>query len=181
MSGLYSLKDNNWWQKSLAVCGLVPGNLPSLVNTGSPIHSQQISKEIELSKDVEFVMAGNDQTSGAFGNNVQKGNIIATLGTALVVYRYAGTTPGPYNSSGCWGAYPFGGYYELAVRDEGTSALDWARNQLMPGKNITSFFKSAEKALRQLNAQSPLFFPEKKGTNSVWKEMGILMINHSRS
>ena len=172
MSGLYSLKDNNWWQKSLDVCGLTPENLPSLVNTAFPIRSKTICKDIELSKDVEIVLAGNDQTAGAFGNNAHKGYIIATLGTALVVYRYAGTAPGPYNSSGCWGPYPSGGYYELAVRNEGTSALNWARKRLMPGKNIASFFKAAEKAIIQLNAQSPLFYPEKKGTESAWKGNG---------
>lgn len=172
MCGVYSLKNEDWWSKSLDICGLLPENLPLPVNTGSAVKAKPICKEIEFSGDVEFILAGNDQTAGAYGNNAQKGHIIATLGTALVAYRYAGIHPGPYSPNGCWGPYPYGGYYELAVRDEGTSALDWARNQLMPGENITSFFEAAEKAFIQLNAQSPLFFPDKKGIRVAWRGTG---------
>jgi sugar (pentulose or hexulose) kinase len=121
----------------------------------------------------EVVLAGNDQSAGAFGNCCSRKKIVVTLGTALVVYRVMNGKPGEYTREGCWGPYPGGGCYELVTRNQGCSSLDWARKRVAPGKNIRSFTQLARKALLRLQASEKrvgdtFFYPDAINTNRAW-------------
>jgi sugar (pentulose or hexulose) kinase len=172
MSGLYSLRQQDWWDEALELCGLSPDRLPTLVPLGAPLRAPRITPELPLREELEVVLAGNDQTAGAYGNGCGEGDWVATLGTALVAYRYAGQLPGPYSRLGCWGPYPGGGYYELGVRNHGCLALDWAREHLMPGADVEAFVAQAAKAaasdVMPTCADAACFYPARIATPDAW-------------
>ena len=164
MSGLYSLAQAGWWDEALEMCGLRPDQFGALVDVGGSVPGTRAVDDLPLVRQPRIVMAGNDQTSGAFGTIGHSGGLVLTLGTALVVYRFAGTHPGPFAASGCWGPYPGGGYYELATRGEGCAALDWAIGHLLPGTHPDKF--------REFGTSAPLgsalFFPHRMGLDGAW-------------
>ncbi len=159
--------------RGLALCGIGPEQLPAVAPLGLPLRAQAICTELPLREDVEIVLAGNDQTAGAFGNGCREDDLVATLGTALVAYRYAGPDPGPFSELGCWGPYPGGGTYELGVRNHGCLALDWARERGVPGHVVEGFMASAEKATATRTAPTfasrpAVFLPRANGQPEAW-------------
>lgn len=163
MGGLYSCAEKVWWRPALEVCGVRPEHLGELVPIAQAVPVQRACPQLELSPNVRIVFAGNDQTAGAYANGSKDGQLILTLGTALVVYRYAGDVAGPYRPSSCWGPYPGGGFYELVTRDEGCAALDWAVGKLMPNDEA-GFMRLAESAAPGV----ALFYPQHLHTEAAW-------------
>lgn len=170
MSGMFSLQHNDWWPEALEICGTAREQLPTLVRVGEATHAVSRSSGLDLPRDLLLVSAGNDQTAGAFGSGCRPGELIITLGTALVVYRFAGDTPGPYTPGGCWGPYPGGGFYELATRDEGCLALDWAREHIMPGESVETFMAAAEQGANGVDQRAALFYPDRIRTTRAWSK-----------
>ncbi len=172
MSGLYSIRQGCWWPEALDLCGVSAAQLPTLVPLGAPMAATRPCPELPLSPNLHVVMAGNDHTAGAFGNDCREGDVVVTLGTALVAYRSAGTVPGPYSPSGCWGPYPGGSFYELAVHSYGCLALDWARELLLPGQDPPAFMHIAQGARLTRGGESvhrpTLFYPDRIGTDGAW-------------
>jgi xylulokinase len=164
MSGLYSLARGDWWDEALEMCGVKRSQLGELVDVGGVVAGRCAHRELPLATDLKVGYAGNDQTSGAYGVLGRSDGLVLTLGTALVVYRYAGTKPGPFSSGGCWGPYPGGGYYELATRNEGCGALDWAAGELVPGGDVRAFMELAESG----PPGTALFFPHRIRTDKAW-------------
>jgi len=169
MSGTYSLLNRNWRLDALESCSMSAACLPQLVSLGSPVTVPTDCAALNLEKEIRLVSAGNDQTAGAFGNGCRQDDVIVTLGTALVAYRYAGVHPGPYSANGCWGPYPGGGYYELAVSNNGCLALDWAREVLMPGRDIAEFDAAVERAIPKANEITGIFSPSRIRTPDAWQ------------
>lgn len=163
MSGLYSLAFNDWWPAALETVGLKREQLGGLVKVGDAVAARNVCYELCLAPQLRIVFAGNDQTAGAYANAVHSGQLVLTLGTALVVYRCAGKTSGPYHQNSCWGPYPGNGYYELTTRDEGCAALDWAVSKMMAGDK-TGFMKHAESA----PAGAAYFYPQRMHAESAW-------------
>lgn len=173
MSGLYSLKTARWWKPMLKICGVNERQLPALVPLGRSLGTNATCRDLVLAKRTKVILAGNDQTAGAFGNFCSKQHVLVTLGTALVVYRFMGRKRGPYTADGCWGPYPGGAYYELATRNHGCAALDWARRRLTPGRNIQFFTELAKKALLRRKKRvafqaGTLFYPDAMNTRRAW-------------
>ena len=172
MSGLYSLQRGAWWREALDLCNLSAAQLPGIAPMGAPLQARHVCPEVAFRETLEIVLAGNDQTAGAFGNDCGEGDWVVTLGTALVAYRYAGRQPGPYSHLGCWGPYPGGGYYELGVRNHGCLALDWARAHLMPGAGVEAFVEVAARAAATGRsptcADAGCFYPAKMATPDAW-------------
>ena len=169
MSGLYSLPDRGWRADVLAFCGLAPEQMPDIVPIGTPVTVKTVGPALGLRNDIFVVPAGNDQTAGGFGNGCRGDDVIVTLGTALVAYRYAGEEPGPYAPDGCWGPYPGGGYYEMGVRNEGCLALDWARNVLMPDEDVATFDATVAEAIPTVDAATGTFHPARMRTPEAWQ------------
>ena len=163
MGGMYSLAQHDWWKAALAACSLTAENMGRVVLVGESIQAKKQCVDLEFSPDLKIVFAGNDQTAGALANGIRRGGLVLTLGTALVAYRFAGAQPGPYPAAGCWGHFPDGGFYELMARDEGCHALDWAVEQLLPGREA-EFFQLATTS-PAVNAQ---FFPQKIFSPDAW-------------
>ncbi len=171
MSGLYSMPAKTWWLQALELCGVTPQQMPALVDMGTPIPARKISRDLPLSPHLKIVFAGNDHTAGAYANHCRQGNIMATLGTALVAYRFAGSRPGPFHPNGAWGFYPFGGFYELASRAYGCIALDWACDCLFPGSEISSFLARAQVAASSAvkrDTDAAFFFPSRFRGDTAW-------------
>ncbi len=165
MNGLVSMVTGDWWRELLDYGG-VPGDwLPTLAPAGHGWRGR-FQAPGWPDADVTLVLAGNDHTAGALGNGCRPGEIIVTFGTALVAYRRTGAEPGPYHPDGCWGPYPGGGYYELAVCNHGCSALDWARSILLPEQPPSSFVDLA--ATAGPGSGGVRFYPERARTESAW-------------
>jgi sugar (pentulose or hexulose) kinase len=164
MSGLYSCQQNDWWPVALNLCGLDREQMGDLVTLGQGLPAADNCSELTLSPRLRLVCAGNDQTAGAYANASRGGRVVLTLGTALVVYRYAGESPGPFHAAGCWGPYPGGGFYELAACDEGCAALDWAVEQLIP-RDEARFFELAATAI----PGGALFYPQRMWRTDAWQ------------
>lgn len=159
MSGVYSLAEGDWWEDALAYCGIDPRALGELVEPG---------QRLGAAGGPALVLAGNDQTAGAYGNGCRRGELVLTLGTALVAYRFAGDRPGPFSETGVWGPYPGGGFYELATRSNGCLALDWARKVLAPEASPAEFDRLAETGAGNARVDDPLFFPERAHRETAW-------------
>ena len=172
MSGLYSLQTGHWWREMLDCCGFKESQMPMLVKPGRYIPVSGPCRDVQGLAPTSLVLAGNDQSVGAFGNYCSQRSLLVTLGTALVVYRVMGQQRGPYTPNGAWGPYPGGGYYELAMCT-GCAVLDWARQQLLPGRDIKAFDALAAKTMSRrtrsvcLDRES-LFFPAAVKTSRAW-------------
>ncbi len=164
MSGMYSLERGRWWGEALELCEVSQDQLGVLVDVGARVEAGATKAGRSFGARAELVLAGNDQTAGAYAALGGTGGLVITLGTALVAYRFAGAEPGPSHAAGCWGPYPGGGYYELATVDEGCAALDWAASVLMPGRPLAEF----DRAARSTVPGSALFFPSQMRTPAAW-------------
>jgi sugar (pentulose or hexulose) kinase len=169
MSGLYSLHSDKYWPAALEFCGLHLAQLPELVKCGTFVPLVNGCAELGFGPRTVLTLAGNDQTCGALGNNCRADAWVVSLGTALVAYRLAGENRGPYHHVGCWGSYPMGGYYELAVESYGGAALDWASEKLFPGKGWMVFFDAAKRAAAAKQISSNFFFPKRMSRPDAWQ------------
>lgn len=169
MGGAYSLQTGRWWREALGRCGIPEQAMGDVVNVGESVPCRTGPQYPDLPAVSRVVLAGNDQTAGAYGNGCREGDVVVTLGTALVVYRFAGRTAGPFSSTGCWGPFPGGAYYELATRDEGCMALDRAMETIM-GKRLPRDFDALAATAWEggVAADDVLFYPEKVHTSHAW-------------
>jgi len=172
MSGFYSIPDSHWWIHGLEAVGLEADQLGELTNPGQVLPKCRRPKCAGFSPDIEVAMAGNDHTAGALGGGCREGRPILTLGTAGVIYRHAGETPGPFSPAGLWGPYPGGGYYELLCLNHACSALDWADNILHGCIDSIRFVESIR--LTHIREDSVLFYPDNWGSLRAWHGEGTL-------
>ena len=170
MSGFYSIPTASWCAEALDATGATPAQLGGLVEPGRAIPTRCDYRPPGFSDSLKIVFAGNDHTAGAVGCGCSAGHPTLTLGTAGVLYRYAGEHPGPFSPAGLWGPYPGGGYYELLNIDHACSALDWADEFLFGTVDSPRFVEQAKSA--QIRATSPLFFPDKWGNAEAWSGDG---------
>ena len=179
MSGLYSLKTGSWFSQAIELCGVKPNQFPMLARCGCSLPTDTPPGFLSIlsgsfdplrDKNISFHFCGNDQTCGALAAALQHGEVLLTLGTALVAYRLAGDALGPYSSSGCWGPYPGGGYYELAVSSQGTSALNWALREVFSGITPGDLARLARAHPGLVGANFPFFYPQAMGTPKAFSE-----------
>jgi sugar (pentulose or hexulose) kinase len=149
MSGLFSLRTGTWWADALDACGLQQAQLPACKSIGSVVaHTSTAAAAYGLPAGVPIVAAGNDQTAGAVGAELQPGNLLVTLGTAFVVYQVLATEP---DDSAAWaptarGPYPDGAWYRLSVTTCGGNALFWAAEALGYGDDVAALCEVAASA-----------------------------------
>lgn len=170
MNGLYSLATGTWRPEMLRFCGVEESWLPDLAAAGE-IRRGRLTVDGQSREGVQLTAAGNDHTAGALGNGCRTGEVMVTFGTALVAYHRCGEEAGPYHAGGCWGPYPTGGFYELAVANDGCSALDWARDVLLPGRPVSAFDELAASA--PPGSGGLLFRPGKARTADAWNGAGL--------
>jgi xylulokinase len=148
MSGLYSLKRRGWWPAALAACGLDARQLPAILPIGAADgRTAAGAGRFGLPAGIPVILAGNDQTAGAYGARVQEGNrVLLTLGTAHVAYACRRRMP-PSRSGLIRGPYPGGRWYAMRVASPGGDVVDWARERLGCGKAEDRLFKLAAAAV----------------------------------
>jgi sugar (pentulose or hexulose) kinase len=148
MSGLYSLAMRAWWPDALRLCGLRSSQLPGLRPLGGIAgHTIAGAKEFGLPRGIPVILAGNDQTAGAYAARLDENHgLLATLGTALATCIYVETMPRP-DPALIRGRFPGGGWYRMAAESCGGSVINWAKTILAGCETDEMFFKQA--------AQSP--------------------------
>ena len=169
MTGFSSIPRCQWWERAFEAVDIPATSLGALVPPGEVIEQVE-SKAPEKYRGIDLVMAGNDHTAGAIGSGCHPGRCILTLGTAGVIYRYAGKVAGPYSKHGAWGPYPGGGYYELLSLDHACSALDRADEFLFGKVNSPHFVEKAQEA--KTHNLSPLFDPSQGNLAIAWSGNG---------
>ena len=133
MSGLYSMELRSWWPAALGACGIETGQLPSLVDVGCVAgKTGAAAAALGLPTDLPVVLAGNDQTAGAYGARVHETDtVLITLGTCQVAYRAPTGPPGADRTTAA-GPYPGGGWYAMAADTCGGNLVKWAQAKV-PG------------------------------------------------
>jgi len=132
MSGLYSLALGRWWPAALRACRLREGQLPRIIPVGSVA--------AHTPAGIPVVLAGNDQTAGAYAARLHENNAtLVTLGTAQVVYRCVRKLPA---AGLIRGPYPGGRFYEMAA-ENGANLTNWAETVLTGCETHDKFFAQA--------------------------------------
>lgn len=147
MSGLYSLPEDGWWDEALRVCACRERNLPALAELGTVAGTTlKAAKRYGLPPGIPVVLAGNDQTAGAYGASIHEQNAtLITLGTAQVAYTVGKSMPRPAPGT-LRGPYPGGRYYQLAADECGAGTVHWARTVLAGCADEADFDAAAASA-----------------------------------
>jgi sugar (pentulose or hexulose) kinase len=130
MTGMWSLRDGCWWGPALTSIGIGPDQLPLVVPPGSAaIRTGSSAITYGIEPGIPVVLAGNDQTAGAYAAGIRQGGILLGLGTAQVAYRWRTEMPAP-QAGLVRGHFPGGGAYQMAVDEIGGNAITWAAQRL---------------------------------------------------
>ena len=172
MSGLYSLRLSDWWPAALDACGLRREQLPETVAVGSaPVRTGRGADRFGLPRGVPVVLAGNDQTAGAFGANLPDGgDLLITLGTAQVAYACTGDVPAPHSAT-IRGPYPGARFYRMAADQCGGNLVNWARTLLSGCETDASFFAQVESA--EPGCGGLVFDAEGPGGDGCWCHIAL--------
>lgn len=166
MSGLYSLQERNWWERALRAVGLRPSQLPRVVPIGE-VAGVTIDNEFGLPRGVPVVLAGNDQTAGAYGARLDEtGATLITLGTAQVVYQCVRRLPAA-RAGLIRGPYPGGRYYRMAADSWGGNLVNWAETVLAGCATDEDFFAQAARA--PAGCRGLVFDPDR----GEWRGLGL--------
>jgi sugar (pentulose or hexulose) kinase len=145
MSGLYSLAESGWWPAALRACSLRASQLPPVVLIGT-VAGVTIRNDFHLPVGIPVVLAGNDQTAGAYGARLDENSAtLVTLGTAQVVYRCVNRLPAPARDV-IRGPYPGGRHYRMAADLWGGNLINWTETVLAGCATDDEFFTQAGRA-----------------------------------
>jgi sugar (pentulose or hexulose) kinase len=177
MSGLYSLVGQRWWRDALRVCGLRADRLPQVIRVGRvAAETTRAARRFGLPAGVPVVLAGNDQTAGAYGARLERtGALLLTLGTAQVAYRCAKRMPRP-GTGLIRGPYPGGRYYGMAADNCGGNIVTWAKTVLAGGDDVSDFFREAARSPR--GAHGLEFDASLDVERGGWGQLGL---HHTRA
>lgn len=147
MSGLYSMAAGTWWPAALAACGIAANQLPALAPIGSPAACTRARSPIPgLSAGIPVVLAGNDQTAGAYGAGIHaRDAMLITLGTCQVAYRAPAPVPDVRRTTAA-GPYPGATWYAMAADVCGGNLVNWAQTVLAGCDSDERFFAAASAA-----------------------------------
>jgi sugar (pentulose or hexulose) kinase len=178
MSGLYSIATGTWWNDAVEECGLKTEQLPSLHEIGTVAAvTVENAREFGLLPGIPIVLAGNDQTAGAFGAEMPVGGILATLGTALVAYKVQDYLA-EFTAEGIVirGPYPGGKYYQLATANNGGNVINWAVSVLGYGDDYQKFFTDA--LTSNQDYRGLVFVPDLSSGAGSWQNLSL---HHTRA
>jgi len=172
MTGLYSLSERSWWKEALSFCGLDASQLPSVVPVGSvACQTNDQALEAGLPAGVPIVLAGNDQTAGAFAARLEEQrSTLITLGTCQVAYRFLPSVP-PSKAQLIRGPYPGGNGYWMAADSCGGDLVNWACTVLAGCSDPRAFFEKAEQA--EARCKGLTFEASVSGSAGSWQGIGF--------
>ncbi|HUT92462.1 MAG TPA: FGGY family carbohydrate kinase [Thermoguttaceae bacterium] len=172
MSGLYSLALEDWWPAALEVCRIRREQLPKVVPVGSvAAHTGRGSRGLGLPEGIPVVLAGNDQTAGAFGAELhEKGSLLITLGTAQVAYACTQEISAP-DPALIRGPYPGGRGYRMAADSCGGNVINWARGILPRCETDSAFFARVDSA--EPGCRGLVFDAELPAGEGAWRNVAF--------
>ena len=100
-SYFWDITTKKWWPEMMGYLGIVPDQLPEIVECGTPVGTilPEVAEELGLPRDLLLVVGGQDQSSGAIGvGNVVPGIFSESTGGALMVCT---TTEKPVFDANC--------------------------------------------------------------------------------
>ena len=167
-SGLYDMRQEQWWPEMVAFVGLRTDQLPRVVPAGqvvAPIRAH-VADELGLPHDVPVVSGTNDQLAGAISvGNVHPGIVTETTGTALALVT---TLDRPLDDLAAgvpfWGHPAPGRFSVLVYTNTATIVLKWFREQFCPNRTYAQIMD--EVARIPIGADGVTFFPHFTGTGS---------------
>jgi xylulokinase len=167
MSGLYSLPDGTWWADALRLCGITPRNLPALTGIGAIAGRITAAADaFGLPPGIPVILAGNDQTAGAYGAAIDRERAaLVTLGTAQVVYACRRELPPP-SPGVIRGPYPGGLFYQLASDAYGAGTINWACT-VLPGCKTPQELDRAAAAAPE-DCHGVIFVPDGPAGTGRW-------------
>lgn len=170
MSGLYSLETGTWWDAALTLCGLTPQQLPGLTSIGEPAAwTTDAAQLFGLPSGIPVVLAGNDQTAGAYSAAIeQRHAILITLGTAQVVYACHPSMPAAVPGT-MRGPYPRGGFYQLGADNYGAGTVNWVLSTVGQGMSPKTFDRLVAKAPQDCHGVR--FIPDGPAGTGRWTGM----------
>jgi len=171
MSGLYSLAQRAWWPAALQLCGLQDGQLPEVHPIGAIVSRTGAGAgECGLPKGIPVILAGNDQTAGAYAARLdQNRGLLVTLGTSQAAYTCTDTMPRP-DPNLFRGPFPGRRYYRMAADVCGGNVINWAKTILAGGETDNKFFKLAAQAAP--GSRGLRFESNCDGCGGAWKNIG---------
>ena len=117
------------------------------------------------------MLAGNDQTAGAFGARLdEQGGLLITLGTAQVAYACHAALAQP-DPAVIRGPYPGGRYYRMAADSCGGSIINWAKTVLAGCETDEAFFAAAGRAAPGSGGLA--FEAELPSGRGAWRNIGL--------
>ena len=164
MTGLYGLERRAWLPRALRACGIHSGQLPDLLPLGEVAGAtKRTARRFGLPAGIPVVLAGNDQTAGAYGAAIEsKGRLLLTLGTAIAAYTCCDALPSP--AAACIrGPYPGGRYYRMTADGCGGGLINWAEQLLAGCATDQAFFAEAARAPAGANGLRFAATPERGG------------------
>ncbi|MCX7824915.1 MAG: FGGY family carbohydrate kinase [Verrucomicrobiae bacterium] len=172
MSGLYSLVLGHWWPAALKACGIRREQLPRVIPVGSvAARTTAAARAFGLPEGISVVLAGNDQTAGAYGAQLDRNNaLLLTLGTAQVAYVCLRRMPVPHAAL-VRGPYPGGRAYRLAADGCGGNIINWAQSVLAHCESDEKFFAQAARSKR--GSRGLVFEPTLDNGTGVWRNVAL--------
>lgn len=172
MSGLYSLELEDWWPPALEACRLTPRQLSKLIPIGSvAAYTHGGATRFGLPEGVPVVLAGNDQTAGAFGAELDKeGGLLISLGTAQVAYACTEHLPA-VKASAIRGPYPGGLHYRMVADSFGGNLVNWARSFLAGCESDAAFFDQVDAA--EPGCRGLVFHVRSASKEGSWCNIGL--------
>ncbi len=185
MSGLYSMSLGDWWPEALSACRLERSQLPELVKIGTvAAQTSQAAQGWGIPAGLPIVLAGNDQTAGAFGAELETvchpqkevvpgtngSAALVTLGTAHVVYACGPIDVEP-GEKVIRGPYPGGLHYRLAADSCGGNVVDWARTVLAGCESVEAFYEAVARG--EPGCHGATFNAELPSDTGGWSGVGM--------
>jgi len=173
MSGLYSLRIEDWWPAAMTACRVQQKQLPALLPIGSVANTTcPKAKEFGLPEGIPFVLAGNDQTAGAYGAKIHEtGSLLITLGTAHVAYVCTSKLAPLSDRIIIRGPYPEGMYYRMVAADCGGNILNWTQTVIAGCATNESLFTQAARA--EPSCRGLVFEADVPLGAGAWRNIGL--------
>jgi len=145
MSGLYSMKLNDWWAAALTSAGVPRAWMPQVVETGDAVGALRPELAERWRMNAVPVVAGaNDQTAAALGLGLcAPGEVALGLGTALAAYQVIDAGASPHPERPLRGPYVGGLGYQIALSSTAGAAVGWTRDLLAPDKDEALLYAEA--------------------------------------
>lgn len=145
MTGLYSLKESDWWEPALKCAHVDRELLPAIRDVGEQAGS--LRPEIARhwgTECIPVVTGANDQTAAAIGAGLcRPGDVNLGLGTALVAYQVIRPDSPPPVARPLRGEYVNGLNFQLTLHNTAGGVVEWARNTFCCEASWDRFFDVA--------------------------------------